>query len=195
MKRVFVLLLTGTVLAGCAGNTELVRRANMGERSDIFSVVSTATPPDMGYADLTIRASVKTHHQGTYPLVVDAHGTTGYELLVNIDGQKLRLPGEPRKEDSSPDSLRDPDAGDGIRYLFRAHLRVKAGTHQVISALPGDNLAVAREVLLAGGSDYLLELEPDYYTGRNKSSTGLPGSTSFREGIRTLRVTLNGVEL
>ena len=95
MKSRIVLLFAGIVLAGCAGNGDLLKRANSPERSNVFTVVTTATPPERGFADLTIRASVKTHRAALFPLGRDPHDTPDYQLLVNIDGEPYRISGSP----------------------------------------------------------------------------------------------------
>jgi hypothetical protein len=195
MKRIWMPLLAGMVLAGCAGNGELLKRAEIPERSNIYTVISPAILPEQGSADLTIRASVKTHSAGQFLLGKDPHGTTDYVLLVNIDGEPLRIPGAPAIEEGFSDAERHPEAGDGTRYLFRAHLRLKAGSHRVIVALPEDRVAIQRDILLDERTDSLLEVSPSYYSDRRQTGPGSAGATSFREGISGLELMLNGKAL
>ena len=195
MKRIWMLLLAGMVLAGCAGNGKLLKRAEISARSNVYTVISPAIPPEQGSADLTIRASVKTHSAGQFPLGKDSHGTSDYVLLVNIDGEPLRISGAPASEEGPTDIERHPEAGDGTRYLFRAHLRLKAGPHRIIVALPSDRVAVQREILLDERTDSLLEVSPSYYSDRRQTGPGSAGATSFREGIGGLDLMLNGKAL
>jgi len=195
MKSRIVLLFAGIVLAGCAGNGDLLKRVNSPERSNVFTVVTTATPPERGFADLTIRASVKTHRTALFPLGNDPHGTSGYQLLVNIDGEPYRISGWPGIEEGFSDTGRNPETGEGIRYLFRAHLRLKAGSHRVIVALPGDRVATQRELRLEERTDNLLEVTPSYYPDRRQLGPGSAGATSFREGISGLELSVNGKPL
>ena len=195
MKIISMLLLAGIVLAGCAGNGELVKRAETARVSNVYRVITTNVPPEQGYADLTIRASVKTHRAAHFPLGNDPHGTSDYQLLVNIDGEPLRIPGVQTSEEGFSDNERHPEAGDGTRYLFRAHLRLTAGSHRVIVALPGDDVAIQREIRLDERTDTLLEIMPSYYSDRRQSGPGSAGATSFREGISGLELSLNGKAL
>jgi hypothetical protein len=195
MKTKIVLMLAGSILAGCAGSAELLKRAERPERSNVYMVVTNSTPPEQGFADLTIRASVKTHSAGQFPLGKDSHGTSDYVLLVNIDGEPLRIPGAPAIEEGLSDAERHPEAGDGTRYLFRAHLRLKAGSHRVIVALPGDRVAVQRDILLDERTDSVLEVSPSYYSDRSQTGPGSAGATSFKEGIGGLDLMLNGKAL
>ena len=195
MKTIRALLLAWITLAGCAGNTELLRQAELPERSNIFTIVTTATSPERGYADLTIRASVKTHHAALFPRGKDPHGTSDYQLLVNIDGEPLRIYGAPTIEEGSSDAERHPEAGSGTRYLFRAHVRLPAGSHRVIVALPGDRVAVQHDIRLDEMTDTLLEVVPSYYSDRRQLGPGSAGATSFREGISGLELAVNGKAL
>ena len=79
MKTIRLLLLIGILLTGCAGNGELLKRAEIPERSKVYTVISTAIQPEKGFADLTIRASVKTHRAALFPLGNDPHGTAEYQ--------------------------------------------------------------------------------------------------------------------
>ena len=192
VMKTISLLLAGMLLAGCAGNGELLKRAESPERSNVFTVVTSATPPEHGFADLTIRASIKTHSAALFPLGNDPHGTSDYVLLINIDGEPLRISGTPATEEGGSDAERHPEAGDGIRYLFRAHIRLKAGLHRIIVALPEDRVAVQRDISLVEMSDILLEATPSYYSDRRQLGPGSAGATSFKEGISGLDLSLNG---
>jgi len=83
-------------------------------------------------------------------------------LLLNIDGQVVLLRGNLQSENSESSGLVDPEAGDGIRYRFSKNIRLKAGTHRVVVALPDDKIAVAKEITLVEGKMNNLVLEPIY---------------------------------
>jgi hypothetical protein len=195
MKTLSALLLAGIILAGCAGNGELLKRAESPERSNVYAVITTTAPPERGYADVTIRASIKTHSTALFPLGKDPHGTSDYQLLVNIDGEPLRISGAPTIEEGFSDAERHPEAGSGTRYLFRAHVRLPAGSHRVIVALPGDRVAVQHDIRLDEMTDTLLEVVPSYYSDRRQLGPGSAGATSFREGISGLGLAVNGKAL
>lgn len=86
----------------------------------------------------------------------------------------------------------DPEAGDGIRYLFGKKLRLKSGTHKIIVALPDDGIALEREISLVEGDVNNLVMEPIYSMTQGKKTPGVYSTTSFKEGIRGGRLTLNG---
>jgi hypothetical protein len=195
IKTISMLLLFGTILMGCARNTELVNRAEISERGDVCAVVSLAKPPEKGFADLTIRASLKTHQASGIPAGKDPHGTPDYQLLVNIDGQPLKFTGDCFAEDKSFSSDRHPETGMGTRYRFQSHVRIRTGTHRIIVALTHDNVAMEREITLEDGTDNLLEVVPSYYSDRRQKGLGSAGATSFKEGIRGLDLSLNGKPL
>jgi hypothetical protein len=192
MNRISAVLLMGTMLAGCAGNAEIVKRAESSLREDVGKIISTAKPPEKSFADLTIRASLKTHLAGIFPLREDLHGTADYQLLVNMDGQPLKFSGNCFAEDTSSPSNRNPEAGMGTRCRFQSHVRVKAGSHRIIVALPYDKVAVEREITLEDSTDNLLEVTPTYYPDRRPNGPGKGGAASFKEGISGVELSLNG---
>ena len=195
MKRsAFVtIVVTLGIMAGCAGNRDLIKRMSTSTRQDMFQEVIEAGAPAPGYADLRIYSSLKTHKPGFYS-EKDIHGKPDYKLLLNIDGQAVELLGATRTENSEARSLRDPEAGEGIRYQFTKKLRLKAGTHKVVIAIPADDLAVGREITLTEGSNNLT-LEPIYGGTSGKQCPGFYGISSFKEGIKWFRLVLNGKTL
>jgi len=197
MKRgiVFLSLLAMGMTGGCATDQDLIKAAVIGTRTDIFQESSVGTPIPMGYADLRIISTLKTHNPSIYRLEKKSHGTPDYKLIVNIDGQATEIAGVLRKEDIEPRGLRDPEAGEGIRYYFRKEVRIKAGTHKIIIAVPEDNVAVERNLTLKEGSVNVLVLEPTYGA---TSPTGRPtyySPTGFMSGIDGFRLILNDSSL
>ncbi|MRR57625.1 MAG: hypothetical protein EG824_05365 [Deltaproteobacteria bacterium] len=194
MKRgvVFLSILAMGLTSGCATNPEQIKSACVGSRTDIFQELTAGSPVPSGYADLRIVSSLKTHNPGIYSLEKKSHGTPDYKLLINIDGQVAEIAGVLREEDSEPRGLRDPEAGEGIRYSFRKEVRIKAGTHRIIIAVPEDNIAVERNLKLKEGSVNTLVLEPVYGA---TSPTGRPtyySPTAFMCGVDGFRLILNG---
>lgn len=112
-------------------------------------------------------------------------------MLINIDGQVVQVQGSLQEESTEAQGKGDAEAGDGIRYRFSQDLRLKAGTHRIIAAIPGDGVAVERTITLASGSSNRLVLEPAYRVLSGKRRLGLYGATSFLEGVREFRVVLN----
>ena len=188
----FVLVLL--MMSGCATSPELIRTAGISARDDVFAELTDGGPIPQGYADLRIVSSLKTHMPGIFGRGENAHGAPDYKLLVNIDGQSTEIAGILQVENIAR-GLRDPEAGEGIRYDFRKDVRLKAGTHRIIVALPEDEVAVERELTLKDGSVNELVLEPVYgFAKPRRLSTGYT-QTGFRAGINMLKVLLNGKPL
>lgn len=194
MKKMILwaLLIALFVISGCANSSALIKASSTSIRSDVFQELDNASPPvPQGYADLRITSSLKTHKPGAYSKE-DIHGTPAYRLLMNIDGQAVLLQGNLQSENSEPMKLVDPEAGDGIRYRFTKIMRLKAGTYRFVVALPDDGIAVERELTLKEGDVNNLVLEPIYATTPGKRRPGTYSSTGFMEGIRSIRLSLNG---
>lgn len=194
MNRIIMIALavvTFAALGGCAGTAELARTAGLATRQDVFVEKQQGQPLLSGHAELRIVSSLKTHKPGVYS-EKDIHGTPGYKLLINIDGQAAELSGDPRPERREPMGLRDPEAGEGMRYRFARTLYVKAGAHRMVIALPADTIATEREIVLSEGSSNTLVLEPGYGRMPPRSRPWNYSVTDFKEGIRSLRVVLNG---
>lgn len=177
-------------ISACAGNSAFIKASSTSIRSDVFQELSNGDPIPPGYADLRIDSSLKTHRP--YPSENKSHGTPEYRLLINIDSQAVQVQGSLHEENIEPRQLRDPEAGEGIRYRFSKKLRLKAGTHKIIAAIPEDGIAVGGEITLAEGSSNSLVLEPIYATTAGKRRLGFYGVTSFIEGIKGFKVVLNG---
>lgn len=192
MKKLVVLIcaLAPMVLIGCATDRELVTKAVSGAGDGVLQEVAEAGPIPRGYADLLIVASIKTHKP--YPCEEKTHGTPEFRILLNIDGQALWIAAALNEENIEQRGLRDPEAGDGVRYIFRKHLRLKEGRHKVIVAIPEDVVADEREIALKEGSANDILLEPVYgIAGVGKRPTAYV-ETCFLKGVRSFRVIFNG---
>jgi len=192
--KLMLLAMALAVVSGCAESSALIRANNTSSRTDIFEEVTNGGIAPKGSADLHISASFKTHKPGIYS-ASDIHGTPEYKLLLNIDGQAVLLRGSLQKENREPMKLVDPEAGDGIRYRFNKSLRLKAGTHRIVVALPDDGIAIEREITLTEGNVNRLVLDPIYSTKPGKRRVGTYGTTGFMEGIRSIRLNLNDRDL
>jgi len=195
MKRVnlLLLILALTLVSGCADSSALIRASSTSIRSDVFKELNNGCPIPQGYADLRITSSLKTHKPGIYSKE-DIHGTPAYRLLINIDGQALQLRGSLYEENIEPRGLRDPEAGEGVRYRFSNNLCLKAGTHKIVVAIPDDGVVVEREITLSEGNNNLV-LEPIYRSTPGKQRPAFYGVTSFKEGIKWFRLRLNGQDI
>ena len=194
IQVVFALIATMIILTGCAGNRELIKTMSTSIRQDVFQEVAEKTSPEPGYVDLRIYSSLKTHRPGIYSKK-DVHGTPNYMMFVNIDGQAIQLQGNLQNENFEPREFRDPEAGNGIRYRFSKNLRLKAGTHKIIVAFPDDEIAIEREITLSDKSNNRLVVEPIYGAVAIRQRPAFYGVTSFKEGLKRLRLILNGRDI
>ncbi|GAM07913.1 hypothetical protein OR1_00182 [Geobacter sp. OR-1] len=197
MKKVMTLCaitLCIPIFAGCA--TSLCKQAATSSRSDVFIEVSDSTPVAAGESELSMSASLKTHREFDCPINPEhSHGTPDYRLLINIDGQALPITGEFKEENLTGSSIGDPESGIGIRYTFRKRLRLSAGQHRLIVSLPDDGIAVTRDIQLDAKSVNSLGIEPVYNLRSGaRRSAALPAAC-FNEGIKSIRLNLNGREI
>ncbi len=178
---------------GCAANHEIIEASGISTRSDVFTEGTAQTQLPPGHADLTVTLSLKTHKTGVHHLESDTHGTGGYSLQLNVDGQATTLRPRAFEERSEPRGLSDTEAGDGVRYLFSTQIRLPAGRHRVVVASPVDGVAAVREVVLSEGANTLV-LEPVYRAAPDKQRPGAAGQESFSAGLRGFRMIVNGNE-
>ncbi|BCS52831.1 hypothetical protein [Geobacter sp. SVR] len=193
ISHLFLVTAIVSITAGCAGNHELVKAAGSSIRQDVFQDADQRAETK-GYADLRIHSSLKTHTPDGYS-AKDIHGTEAYKIIVNIDGQSAELRGDLRREKSGAEALHDPEAGEGIRYHFSKNVRLKPGNHKVIIAIPADGIAREQEITLADGSINNLTLAPVYGAVSGKQRSAVGWVTSYKEGMRNLKMILNGREL
>lgn len=194
MKKVimiYVMITAFVILGGCASNKELVNVISTSTNQDVFQEIEEKSLPVPGYADLQIYSSLKTHKPGIYS-DDDLHGTKDYLLVVNIDGQATQLRGRLNLERCEARSLRDPEEGDGIRYEFTKNLRIKPGPHKIAVAIPSDDLAIEQEINIAEGGIHKLAIEPIYSSTQVNQRPTNYCLTSFMQGIRSMRLLLNG---
>jgi len=191
MKKIQLLsLLSVVVLSACANGYGLIKEHRDSARSDVFQELAAPEALQRAQAGLRVTGALKTHAADSLA-PADSHGSPDYRLLVNIDGQAVQLAGALTREDREPQRIQDAEAGSGIRYRFTKQLALKPGSHRLVVALPDDQVAIARELELKEGLN-TLEVEPVY---GQKTGAGRPRNVqarSFSEGIRSLKITLNG---
>lgn len=192
MKRTIMvmstLLVFGALLAGCAGNRDLIQKASLVTRQDVFREM-TSLQPVSGKALLKVEFPVKNFKArliNTYFKQTDPP----YTLVLNIDGQAVVVTDDPVLEERSGSFMDDPEAGTGWRYTFRKNLLLQPGTHRVAVAVPLSDIIVEKELDLAEGVNEL-NLASVY----NASMAKYPNHPRFSKGLRTVMVTLNNREL
>ena len=190
-NTVFLLSLLMVLMTAC--NKDVINMMSQGTRQDVFHETSGCVPIPAGYAELTIVSSLKTHKPGIYPFGSKVRGTPDYVLLINIDGQKTVIKGDLTEEKTEPKGLSDPEAGEGIRYLFKKEILLTTGKHRLFVALQGERVVVKRELAFKDGTTNILRLEPIYGSSNPEGSPGrgLLSSSSFMAGIVGFWVYLN----
>jgi hypothetical protein len=177
------------LITGCA-DRQLLMRAALETRLDVFRAVPAEETPELGTTFLSIYCSLKTHKPGYYPFGSSKKGTADFKLLVNIDGQTIQLDGSPREEDSRRGN--GPEAGDGMRYTFTKIMLIQPGKHHIIIASPEDDLALEKDINLAQGTGNYLQLRPQYRTVQYKRRSMINGTeTSFYRGMKGFELLLN----
>jgi len=185
------------ILIGCGAAAKDIRVKTQSLRADVFTEIKNADAPARGFAVLTIKATIKTHLEGYYALESkdSPHGKPGYPFLINIDGQAETWKIDGWKEslplyDKDGKTSRDPDAGEGIKYVLEKKIGLRAGTHKVFLGLPADDYFKEAEITLKEGDSATLELKPVYkYKTRH---TRIP---TFQGGIKEFKVYLNGARV
>ncbi|MBJ6800077.1 hypothetical protein [Geomonas propionica] len=189
-----IYLVSLALLAGCADTSALVRPVSSSGFEKVFDVRGGEARLKTGEAGLDVAAMLKTH-KARPSLFPDRHGTPEFRLQVSIDGQADAWPGALHEERGRFLNLADPEAGAGVRYRFFKPLRLKAGTHQMVVALPDEGVSVKRSITLEEGRLHTLVVEPVYSAKAEKRRPGLFGSATFKEGVRSFRLILDGKQL
>jgi hypothetical protein len=195
-KLVIGLFITlfGIIFAGCGITAKEIQARSQSEKTNIFTEVSDGGTIPKGFAELTIKANIKTHIEGYYILESkeSLHGKQKYPFLLNIGGQAALWKVDGIK-DSRPayegdgKASHDPEAREGMKYTLEKRVRLAAGTHKVLLGFPEENFFSEVEVTLTEGGENILEFKPVY---RYKTHpTRIP---TFLRGIKEYEVSLNG---
>jgi len=174
MKRLLIFIvaaLSGLSLIGCGTTAKEIQARSHGERTDIFTEVRDEGTIPKGFAELTIKADIKTHVEGYYILESkeSLHGRQTYPFVVNIDGQAalweiVGIRDVKPAYDADGKTSHDPEAGEGLKYILENKIRLNAGSHRVFFCLPEDKYYAEVEISLKDGEVGILEFKPIYRT-------------------------------
>jgi hypothetical protein len=187
MKRVMVsvLMTFGLIgLIGCSAASRDFAAKSQTARSDIFEEVSATEALAPGFADLTVKASLKTHLPGEGSLFEPkncGHGGPSYPFTLNVDGQAVTWEAPGRRDYSH-------ETADCMYYELEKRIRLRPGSHQISFAAPGENSGKTVTVNLQEGRLYSLEFEPIY--PRHKF-----GPPCFQMGFLGFNATMNNISL
>ncbi|PKN68995.1 MAG: hypothetical protein CVU54_11815 [Deltaproteobacteria bacterium HGW-Deltaproteobacteria-12] len=193
MKKAIMSVLAGVMsllLIGCAGTSQAIHQSAQSQRMDVFMEIKNDAMPAQGFVILTIKATIKTHLERYYALESkeSVHGKPGYPFVINIDGQAATWKVDGQKEslpryDKNGETSRDPDAGEGIKYVLEKKIQLRPGAHKVFFSLPADDYFKEVEVSLKEGNAPILEFRPVY-----KYKTLPTRIPTFVKGIRDYEV-------
>ncbi len=177
--RIVAVLLLAIGFSGCttAARKEISMKSQS-ERMDVFKEVTAGAAPQAGFADLTVKASLKK------PL----NAQTEESFLLNIDGQAVTwniLGHTERAPQYDEKGQPNPERGEGIKYVLSKNLRLRPGPHRVFLALPAENVSKEVSVTLKDGEAAVLEFKPVYSRHRHPMA-------HFTKGIEFYDVSLNG---
>ncbi len=172
------------ILSGCAGNRELIAKAGISSRQDIFEEQQAGqTAP--GKAVLKIEFPVK-NYKAYFINHCYKYTDPPYTVIVNIDGQTAVMSDDPVLEDLPGDFTKNPEAGTGWKYIFKKNLVLQPGRHSITVAAPLSDVVFKKEIELRAGENYL-RLLPLY----NTSVPRYPNSPRFSKGLHGITGTLN----
>ncbi len=181
------LMVLGLALVGCGVTAREIRAKSLSERTDVFSEIKEDERVPHGFAELVIRASVKSHLEGFYLLEPQTlHGKPEYPFILNIDGQAVtwEVPGQVENSPKYDEKGRkNPEGGKGMRYVLTKKLQLKPGLHKIFFALLGENKSVEVTVTLNENELSVLEFKPIYYR--------YDGRPTFERGVSRFEVLLN----
>jgi hypothetical protein len=181
-----MLLVVCSSLAACAGNNSAMIR----QRKDVFQVVNE----DSGGADgvfVTISASIKTHNKESGVLFEQAkHGSDDYLLVIDINGQSLGLPVQTNEETTNTDPQIDPESGTGLRYNYKATLRMQPGRYTVTVSLPTESVTASQEVQISDNSRNIT-VKPLYRGLAGRKPASLRWVSTFKDGVSGLNIIVN----
>jgi len=185
------------ILLGCAGTSQTIRQNAQSQRMDVFTEIKNDAGSERGFASLTIKATIKTHLEGYYVLESkeSIHGKPGYPFLINIDGQAQVWTVDGQKEslplyDKDGKTSRNPDAGEGVKYILKTKIQLSPGKHKVFLGVPADDYFKEVEITLKGGDSASLEFKPVY-----KYKTRPTRIPTFKKGIKEYEVYLNNARI
>lgn len=189
---IFLIILVSITFLGCQSATKIISAKALTENIDIFTEVTDGSMPPEDYADIIIKASIKTHLEGFYLFESkkSLHGKNKFPFLINIDGQPALWFVEGIKEnkaiyDKAGKRIKDPEAGEGIKYSLDKKIRMKAGKYKIFFALPEEKYFTEVEITLKERNTHILEFKPFYRHDSRRIK-------SFMHGIKGFEITIDG---
>jgi hypothetical protein len=204
-----MLAIYGIILGSCGTALHNTIRTNATDkRANVFSEINDQGDPSQGFADVVVRASIKTNDE-TNSLIESKgiyNGENEYTFSLKIDGQNIiwRVMGERESIDHGDEKdINHQEYGKGIRYVLDKKIRVAEGNHRVVFTIPGKNYLTKQAAInIKAEEKYILEFKPKYkslcVTTHIKRRHPKPsyscdrGKITFSAGIKDFEISLNG---
>jgi hypothetical protein len=193
-KAIFLaFILSIFILGGCTTGTAVrgqICTKSM-EQGNVFEELKDSnTIP--GWSVLIIRASIKTLREGYYLFESknSLHGKPEYPFIFNIGGQGVTwmAKGNPDTQKRTVDAERNPEGGEGVKYLLEKRIKLKPGSYKICLGLTEENVQKEIDINLLEGKTSILEFNPVYQRDRISGYT-------FYKGIHDFKVYLNEKEI
>lgn len=198
MKKIIfsiVVMSAFLLFGGCATSTavkEQIQKKAI-EQAIVFEEIEDGAST-AGFSVLTIRVTMKTLKEGFYPLEFKSalHGKPEYPFIFNLGGQGViwLAKGTPDIQQQIVDGKRNPEGGEGMKYILEKRIMLKPGAYKIYVGLTEETLLKEVDVTLSEGKTTVLQFMPLYFTGRNNRNTG-----SFYRGLRDFEVFLDGKKI
>jgi hypothetical protein len=192
VKAYISVVLLLTIFSGCGAAAKMITAKSKSERTGVFTEISGNEAAPAGFADVLITANIKTHLEGYYSgeAETSSHGKEVYPFLINIDGQAVlwKVAGRKHELPLYVDGLasRDPEAGNGMKYVLEKKVRLAAGAQQVFFGLPEEPYFTVADITVASGSMNMLDFKPKYW--HKELPTHIP---TFLKGINHYDIFMN----
>src|SRR6266540_6109365 len=166
--QLVIAIMMVAILTGCGAATGEIRKMSRSGRTDVFTEIASEGPAPAGYADVIIKASLKTPLAGYYPFERQGYapGKALCSFLVNIDGQAIlwQVQGHQHQLPKYVDgkTSRDPEAGEGMKYVLEKKVRLAVGSYNVFFSLPDETYHSTTNISVKDGGLYVLEFQPNY---------------------------------
>ena len=194
MNKIIKLLISTpfilSLISSCA-SSGLMSRMSHSERNNVFTETLADEVVPAGYADVVMKASIKTPLPGYY--VLEPKRSLNYLFLINIDGQAVTWKVEGHRN-SMPEYVDgktnyDPEGGDGMKYVLQKTIRLEAGSHRLFFGLPEESYYKTVDISVKSGGLYYLEFKPEY---RYKTApTRIP---TFLEGLNDFEIVFKEIK-
>lgn len=181
-------------VAGCATAPVEIPAISQNMRANVFTEVTRESMPPRGFADLVIKACIKTPPERHSILwwINDLHGKADYPFLFNMDGQAVTWKADKVIDETSQSCENAPDnpeCGAGVKYVLEKRIRLSVGSHAVSFNLPAEDYSMQVEISVSEGKKNILEFKPIY----NKRFKG--ATRNFLFGLKQYDVSYNGKKI